>query len=60
LGALDGVDASTQCAQVILKKYGSVPENTAERKKMIASLLRQGYGMDEIRTAMEMLLRGEE
>ena len=57
LGALDEVDTSSQCAQVIRKKYGSIPSDAAERRKMIAALLRQGYGMDEIRAAMEMVLR---
>ncbi len=55
LEALNEVDLSARCAAVIRKKYGSIPGDPADRKKMIASLMRQGYGMDEIREAMEMV-----
>lgn len=57
LEALDEVDIPARCAEVIRKKYGSIPADAAERKKMIAALMRQGYGMDEIREAMDTVSR---
>ncbi len=57
LGVLDEVDLPTRCAEVIRKKYGSIPTDKLERKKMVAALMRQGYGMDEIREAVELVSR---
>lgn len=56
---LSEVDFSENCAAVIRKKYGSVPEDRAARQKMTAALMRLGYDSDEIREAMRMILRGD-
>ncbi|MBQ9151602.1 MAG: regulatory protein RecX [Clostridia bacterium] len=58
MDSLSEVDFSENCAAVIRKKYGDVPEDRAARQKMIAALMRLGYDSDEIREAMRMVLRG--
>ncbi len=55
--ALSEVDFSENCAAVIRKKYGSVPEDRPARQKMVAALMRLGYDSDEIREAMRKVLR---
>lgn len=48
------VDFAQRCAELILKKYGGVPEDRHERELMYASLSRMGYSSGEIRFAMEI------
>lgn len=55
--ALSEVDFTENCAAVIRKKYGDVPEERPARQKMVAALMRLGYDSEEIREAMRMLLR---
>lgn len=57
--ALAEVDPAEACAAVIAKKYGGVPADQGERRKMTAALLRLGYESGEIREAMRLLRRGE-
>ncbi len=55
--SLSGVDFEANCAAVIRKKYRSVPADHAARQKMIAALLRLGYGMDAVRAACAQVER---
>lgn len=54
---LDEVDFSESCATLIRKKYRELPTDAAERRRMIASLIRYGYSMSDIKEAMKILLR---
>ena len=49
---LASVDFGENCALVISKKYGSVPEDPGARRKMVAALMRLGYTSEHIREAM--------
>ncbi len=55
--AVADADFEENCAQLIRKKYRSVPADRAERQKMIAALLRWGYGMDVIHAACRLIER---
>lgn len=59
MGGLGDEDFSARCAAFIRKKYGAIPEDPADRKKMTAALVRQGYASDHIREAMRKIARGE-
>lgn len=48
---LEGVDMAEQCAALIEKRYGDVPEDKSKRDKLAAALYRYGYSPSEIRTA---------
>ena len=50
--SLEDVDFAENCRRVIDKKYGGVPRNPAEIKKMVAALMRLGYTSEHIREAM--------
>lgn len=52
----DCVDFEVNCAALIRKKYGTIPEDRAEMKKMVASLMRLGYDTDTIREAASQIL----
>jgi len=54
---LSEVDFVGNCAAVIRKRYGDVPEDRSARQKMTAALMRLGYDSDEIREAMRVVLR---
>ena len=49
---LEDVDFVENCGRVIVKKYGGIPKDRGEIKKMIAALMRLGYTSDQIREAM--------
>lgn len=49
----DETDYVENCAAVIRKKYRGVPEDRDDRRRMTAALARLGYGMSDIRAAME-------
>ncbi len=46
---LSEVDFCEHCASLIRKKYGTVPTDPDERRRMTASLSRYGYSLGEIR-----------
>ena len=52
---LDEVDFVSNCAALIRKHYGTVPNGADERRRMIASLGRYGYSLSEIRAAFAHL-----
>ena len=56
---LEEVDFSANCASLIRKHYASVPSDRDELKRMMASLARYGYSINEIKAAI-ILLRDED
>lgn len=56
----DCVDFEVNCAALIRKKYGTIPEDRAEMRKMVASLMRLGYDTDTIREAASQILNDRE
>lgn len=59
LYVLENVDFEANCAKAIAKKYGSIPNEPSEIKKMTAALMRMGYSLSEIKAAMRLLKSGE-
>ncbi len=53
----DLVDFEANCARVIRRKFGGVPDDRAERQRMVAALMRLGYDTDVIREAAQDVLR---
>lgn len=47
------VDFTNNCAALIRKHYGEIPEERDAQKRMIASLSRYGYSLTEIRDAIQ-------
>ena len=54
---LEGEDFVSDCVALIRAKYHAVPGERGERQKMIAALTRYGYGMGEIRRAIDTVAR---
>ncbi len=52
---LSEVDFSENCARLIRKHYGTVPENPDEQHRMCAFLSRYGYTLDQIRAAIRQV-----
>jgi SOS response regulatory protein OraA/RecX len=52
---LEQVDFSEQCAALIRKQYGGWPQDRETRNRMVASLYRYGYKLDEIKEAGKRL-----
>lgn len=50
---LQEIDFSANCAALIQKYYGTVPQEPDARRKMIASLSRYGYSFSEIQSAIK-------
>lgn len=56
---LEGIDFTANCVLLLRKHYGRLPDDPAERRRVIAGLYRYGYTTDEIRRA-DRLLREEQ
>ncbi len=52
---LQEVDFAENCAILIKKHYGSLPQDRQEQSRMIASLSRYGYTLQEIRDAIQKI-----
>ncbi len=52
---LTNVDFSENCAKMIRKHYGCVPEDPDEYRRMMASLSRYGYTVTQIREAVKLV-----
>lgn len=52
---LDEVDFSEVCARLIERRYGAMLEEPESRKRMAATLMRNGFSMNEIRAAVRAL-----
>ena len=50
-----GVDFVENCAILISRKWGEIPSDQNERRKMIAAVMRYGYSTDEIRAACKRI-----
>ena len=53
--ALEEVDFASNCAELIRKRFGSIPKERNELDKMHASLSRMGFSPSDIRAAMSLL-----
>ena len=56
---LESVDFSEHCIALIKKQYGGWPEEREMRNRMVASLYRYGYKLNEIKEAGKRLERGQ-
>ncbi len=52
---LEQVDFPDHCAKLIRKRFGGSPKDRDERNRMVASLYRYGYGLDQIKEAFRRL-----
>ncbi len=52
---LEEVDFVANCAALIRKHYGTIPDDADDRRRMIASLGRYGYSLSEIRASFNAL-----
>ena len=52
-GLLETYDFAAMCAALIQQRFGGVPDDPDEQKRLIASLSRYGYSLGEIRDAMK-------
>lgn len=48
----DGVDFEENCRQLIDKKYPVIPKERAEKQKLVAALVRYGYTLSQIKSAL--------
>ena len=48
---LDTVDFARNCAELLAKRFGVLPTEPDSRRKAVASLIRSGYAMREIKEA---------
>ncbi len=55
LAFLDETDFPSFCSELILKRFGGIPEDKRERNLMLASLTRMGYSTSDIREAIKLL-----
>ena len=51
------VDFAQVCAELIRKEYGTLPKDETERNRVIASVVRYGYSMTEIKNAAKLIER---
>ena len=50
-----GVDYPENCALLIRRRWGEVPSDPDDRRKMVAALMHYGYTTDEIRAACRLI-----
>ncbi len=53
-----GVDYIENCSTLIRRKWVEIPSDPAERRKMVAAVMRYGYTSDEIRAACKSIKKG--
>ena len=51
------VDFAQVCAELIRKEYGTLPKDETKRNRVIASVVRYGYSMTEIKNAAKLIER---
>ncbi len=56
---LETVDFAENCAKLLRKHYSAIPTAPEERRKVVASLGRYGYSLEEIRQAFATMGRDE-
>lgn len=52
LAALEEVDFEEACLELLKKKYPALPTERGARQKLIAAMVRQGYGVDTVKAAL--------
>jgi SOS response regulatory protein OraA/RecX len=52
---MNGIDFVDVCVKLIRSKYGTLPKDNAERQKIIAAIVRQGFSMSEIKAAAKIV-----
>lgn len=57
---LEEIDFVARCADLVRKKYGSVPADKKAAEKIAASLVRYGYSYSEIKDAFRLLAQERE
>jgi SOS response regulatory protein OraA/RecX len=58
-GALEGIDFGASCAFIISQKYNPLPKDKDELSKMMASLMRYGYSINDIKAGIRIFAEGE-
>ena len=51
------VDFAESCAELIREEFGTLPKDEKERNRVIASVVRYGYSMTEIKNAAKLIER---
>ena len=59
LSLLDSVDFGANCAFIIAQKYNPLPKDKDELSKMMASLMRYGYSINDIKAGIRIFAEGE-
>lgn len=54
IASLDEVDFASNCAELIRKRFGAIPQNRQELDKMYASLSRMGFSSSDIKAAISL------
>ena len=57
--ALKGVNFGENCAYIISQKYNPLPKEKDEVGKMMASLMRYGYSINDIKAGIRIFAEGE-
>jgi SOS response regulatory protein OraA/RecX len=57
--ALKDVDFGENCAFIISQKYNPLPKEKDEVGKMMASLMRYGYSINDIKAGLRIFTEGE-
>ena len=57
--ALKGVNFGENCAYIISQKYNPLPKEKDEVSKMMASLMRYGYSINDIKAGIRIFAEGE-
>ena len=58
-GSLEGIDFGESCAFIISQKYNPLPKDKEELSKMMASLMRYGYSINDIKAGIRIFAEGE-
>ena len=54
---LSEIDFAETCAELIRKEFGTLPKDEAARNRVIASVVRYGYSMTEVKNAAKLIER---
>jgi SOS response regulatory protein OraA/RecX len=58
--ALKDVDFAENCAWIIEHKYNPLPKDAESLKKMMTALMRYGYNINDIKTAIRLFQEAQE
>ena len=57
--ALENINFGENCAYIISQKYNPLPKDKDEVGKMMASLMRYGYSINDIKAGIRIFAEGE-